>query len=184
MGFMRNAPRKEKGGFGRLGYRQNFRPRKQLKAVSAKKKSRPEAGFLGPAAGLDLSQLSEFERHRGCGSGSRRRAAEVQTGDGPKPRNHPLGDGEHIRRARHIRLLSCYLEAYALFPKLSVKIRKTLFKMLFFRIRLPRLWFSRDLFFQRGGCGARNASIAGSSVRQGNRMKERDSVTDSQFHSK
>jgi hypothetical protein len=47
--------------------------------ASAQKKSRPEAGFLGPAAGLDLSLLPDFERHRGCGSSARRGAAEVQT---------------------------------------------------------------------------------------------------------
>jgi len=58
-----------------------------------------------------LSHLPDFERHRGCGSSSRRRAAGGKTRDGPKPRNHPLGEGVHIRRARHFRLWSGYFLA-------------------------------------------------------------------------
>src|ERR1035437_6528911 len=40
-----------------------------------------------------MSHLSEIERHRGCGSGPRRRAAAAQTGDGPAPRNPSAGGG-------------------------------------------------------------------------------------------
>ena len=36
---------------------------------------------------------------------------QLQTRDGPSPRNHPLGDGEPIRRALYFRLLSGYLLA-------------------------------------------------------------------------
>jgi hypothetical protein len=56
-----------------------FEERGSGKKLPCKKKSRPEAGLLGPAAGLDLSLLPDSERHRGCGSCARRGAAEVQT---------------------------------------------------------------------------------------------------------
>jgi hypothetical protein len=55
MGFMRNAPRKDKGGLGRLGYQQVLRARERFKLSTAQKKSRPRAGLRGQAAGLDFS---------------------------------------------------------------------------------------------------------------------------------
>src|SRR5271157_1193238 len=53
-----------------------------------------------------MSHLPVFERHRGCGSGPRRRAAMVQTRDGPAPRN-PSAEGRATTFAGHGTSVSC-----------------------------------------------------------------------------
>src|ERR1039458_9315618 len=93
MGFIRKAPRKEKGGHSRLGYHGIWQARERPKLLPRNKNRGQRRAPFRPATGLDLSHLPEFERHRGCGSGSRQRAAEVQIRDGPAPRKPSAGGG-------------------------------------------------------------------------------------------
>jgi len=109
---MRKAPRKEKGGRSRPGLYESWKARARFDHFPAQTEIEISRGrLLGllPVSICRVSPNSSATVVAVLARGGELRLRRQETA--PRPGTHPLGKGDHIRRARRYRLLSGYLIA-------------------------------------------------------------------------